>query len=252
MRRHFIFLLILVLAGGFAIADIPDFTGKRVNDFAGALSGSQEQTLEAMLESAEDQTSSQFVLVVISSLEGDVIEDYSIRLAEKWKIGQKGLDNGAILLVAMKERKLRIEVGYGLEPMLTDLKTGYIIRQLIVPKFKQGDYYGGIYNGLNAITGIVNKEFEISPEELARFKKTRNRTRGKSPIPFGFWIIIVIIVINLMKSGGGRGGRGYRGRGGGVFFGGGGSSFGGGGGSSFGGFSGGGGSFGGGGSSGSW
>ena len=190
------------------------------------------------------------MLVVIPSLEGDVIEDYSIRLAEKWKIGQKGLDNGAILVVAMKERQLRIEVGYGLEPMLTDLKTGYIIRELIVPKFKKGDYYGGIYDGLNAVTGIVNKDFEISPEELARYNKQRKKS-GKSSIPFGFWIFVLIIVINLIK-GGGRGGRGTGGRSGGIFFGGGGF---GGGGSSFGGgggFSGGGGSFGGGGSSGSW
>ena len=211
----------------------------RINDYADILNSSQKIQLEQLLENAEAKTSSQFVLLTISSLQGEVLEDFSMRVADKWKIGQKGLDNGVILLIALAEKKIRIEVGYGLEPILTDVKSGYIIRNLIVEQFKKGDYYQGIHQALVAITGIVNGEFVISPEELAKYKKAK-KNKINAYIPFGI-MFLIIFLMNIFRGG--------RRRGSSIFWAGG---FGSGGGFGGGGFSGGGGSFGGGGASGGW
>lgn len=225
--------------------DIPRLK-QRVNDYGGVLDARQVSTLENLLMAAEQKTSSQVVLLIIPSLEGESLEDYSVRVAQAWQIGQKGYDNGVLLLVAMAEKKIRIEVGYGLEHIITDAKSSYIIRKLMIPSFKSRDYYGGISRGLSAVTGLISEEFQITPEQLAKFKKESQSKKG-GHLPFGFIVFIIIVVLSSFR-GGGR--RGYRG-GGGIFwgggFGGGGSSFGGGGG-----FSGGGGSFGGGGASGGW
>jgi len=230
---------------------VPKLTG-RVVDVAGVLTSNQRQIIEKELRACEEKSSSQVAVLIIPSLQGENLEDYSMRVVEKWKLGQKEFDNGVLLLIAINDRKLRIEVGYGLEPILTDAKCDYIIRNEIVPYFRQGDFYQGILNGVKTITGIVNREFDITPEQLAKYKK-KKRTKTRH-IPIGFLIFIFIIISSIFR-GGGRGGRGggsgllwyllLSSGGGGRS---GGSSFGGG----FGGFSGGGGSFGGGGSSGGW
>ena len=242
---------ILLLASQTLFAlDVPALKG-RVNDYADILNNSQKASLENMLQDAENKTSSQVVLLIINSLEGDALEDFSIRVVEKWKIGQKEFSNGILVLVALAEKKIRIEVGYGLESIITDMKSGYIIREIIIPYFKRGDYYDGISQGLMAITGLISKEFEITPEQLAKYQKQTKRREGIH-IPFALIVFIIIVLINIVKSGTRRG---YgHGRGGGIFYGGGfgGGGFGGFGGGGGGGFSGGGGSFGGGGSSGSW
>lgn len=217
-----------------------------VNDHAGILNKSQESTLENLLTQTGDKTSSQVVLLIIQSLRGEVLEDFSLRVAEKNKIGQKEFDNGVLVLVAMAEKKIRIEVGYGLEPIITDVKSGYIIRELMVPDFKKGDYYAGINRGLTAVTGLITKDFEITPEQLAKYRKKRTGRKG-GHIPFTFIVFVIIIILSFFK-GGTRGGR----RGGGIFYLGGFGGGRGGGGFGGGGFSGGGGSFGGGGSSGGW
>ncbi len=243
MRRSIIVLLALLIASSLFPISFPKLKG-RINDYAGILEPAEENVLEEMFANFEKKTSSQLVLLTIKSLEGETIEDYSIRLTEQkdWKIGQKGLDNGVILLISMKERKLRIEVGYGLEGALTDLKSSYIIRKLIVPSFKKGEYYKGVLRGVTTIIGIVSKEYDISPEELKKFKKKKNENQMSSLIVF--LIIFFVFVLPALTGKRGKGGRSVFWGGG---LGGGGSSGGG-----FGGFSGGGGSFGGGGSSGGW
>ena len=235
-----------------AAIDVPRLNA-RINDYAGILSSSEESALESLLIDTENKTSSQVALLTIPSLEGEVLEDYSIKVAEKWELGQKKFDNGVLVLVAMAEKKIRIEVGYGLESILTDLKSNYIIRKMMVPEFKRDNYFAGIDNGLKAVTGLVNKEFEITPEQLQQFQEEQGKAKG-THIPFGLVIFIVFIVISFLK-GLGRGG--MRGAASGIFWGsvlGGSSRSGGGffGGGGRGGFSGGGGSFGGGGSSGGW
>lgn len=247
MKRATLFLLLTLLVIQFVSAAmaIPPLTG-RVNDTAGMLSASQRTTLERMLSGLEETNSSQVVLLTVPDLQGLTIEDYAIRVAESWKIGQKGLDNGVILVVALKERKIRIEVGYGLEPLVTDAKSDYIIRRLMIPRFREGDYYQGIHDGLERITGIIRRDFDISPEEMEKFRRENKKKSGKSPIPIGLIILIFIILSSIGGKGGRGGGTPF------IFFGGGGSGGGSSSGGGFGGFSGGGGSFGGGGASGGW
>lgn len=218
--------------------DVPVLKG-RINDYANILAITEENTLEVLLEEIENKTSSQVVLLTVRSLEGEILENYSMKVAEEWKIGQKKFDNGVILLIAMEEKKIRIEVGYGLESILTDVKCGYIIRKIIVEHFRKGNFYQGILQGLQTITGIISREFDISDEELARFKRDRGKKK-KVFIPIGFFIFFIILILLSLKGGHRRGGN--------VFWG---SGFGSGG-FSGGGFSGGGGSFGGGGASGGW
>ena len=240
-------MLVLIFASAQLTAlDVPELTGT-VNDYANILSISQKNDLENLLRTAENKTSSQIVLLTITSLQDEILEEYSLKVAETWQLGQQKYDNGLLLLIALREKKIRIEVGYGLEGIITDAKSGYIIRNLIVPHFRQEDYYAGIKAGLTAITGLVTSEFVISDEELARYKSESGSQKGFQ-IPVGFIIFILILIFR---------GFGRRGRGGLLPFlilGGmsGGSRSSGSSGSSFGGFSGGGGSFGGGGASGGW
>ncbi|TRZ51770.1 TPM domain-containing protein, partial [bacterium] len=128
----FLFIIIPFSAGAL---DVPQLKG-RVNDYASMLSPETAQKLDAALSAIEKSDSTQIVVLTIPSLEGEVIEEFSIKVAEAWKIGQKNLDNGAILLVSKNDRKLRIETGRGLEGKLTDLISGRIIRSEIIPKFK--------------------------------------------------------------------------------------------------------------------
>jgi uncharacterized protein len=119
----------------------------------------QRADLEKKLEEIERTSSVQIVIVTIPSLEGEPLEDYSIRLAEKYRIGQKGLNNGVIILVAKTERKVRIEVGYGLEPVIPDGLAGRIIREQITPRFRENDYYGGLNSAVDGLVLAAHKEY---------------------------------------------------------------------------------------------
>ncbi|MCK4889175.1 MAG: TPM domain-containing protein [Candidatus Aminicenantes bacterium] len=241
MKKIILLILIIFIVTTLYPVGFPKLKG-RVNDYANILFNDEERNIEWMLEDLEKKTSAQVVLLTIDTLDGDTIENYSIRLTEQedWKIGQKGVDNGVILIISMKERKLRLEVGYGLEGALTDLKSSYIIRKLIVPGFKKGEYYHAILRGLTTVSGIISKEYDISPEDLKKFKEKKNEKQGFSFITF--LIIFFFFVLPAFSK--------KRGKGGSIFWGGGG--FGGSSSGGFGGFSGGGGSFGGGGASGGW
>jgi uncharacterized protein len=168
--------------------EVPPLKG-RVNDFAGMLSSYTERQLDGILRDLEKTDSTQIVVSVIPSLEGEVLEEFSIKLAEQWKIGQKGLDNGAILLVAKKERKIRIEVGYGLEGSLTDLMAGRIIRNVIVPQFKAGNFDQGILDGVQAMIGVVRGEYQ-APEKIP---PRRGRKGGARPGFFGLVAFVFLI-----------------------------------------------------------
>jgi len=256
-NKTFIHVLLLVTVmmlwfpqSAVAKRKVPELAN-RVNDNAGLLTKQQQQQLEQLLWDVENKTSSQVALLAIPSLEGDVIEDFSIRVAEKWNLGQKKFDNGVLMLLALKDREIRIEVGYGLEHIVTDAKSSYIIHEYMRKHFKRGDYFKGLHAGLTAISGLITKEFEITPEQLAQFKKNRRRAKGKH-LPVGLIVFFIFIGMSMFKgrrSGSGR----YHRSAPFIFFGGGGfGGRGGSGGGGFGGFSGGGGSFGGGGASGSW
>lgn len=222
-----------------------------VYDYAGLLSGSQKNALEQKLINYADTTSTQIVVATIKSLEGQNINFYAAQWAHKWGIGQADKDNGVLFLIAKDDRKMAIQVGYGLEHLLTDAMSRRIIELIIAPHFKNEDYYGGINAGTTAMMDVLSGSYEA------------DETSDSGSIwPFLiFLLFFILIIIIISKANKGNTGRGYRntsgpiiftssGRTGGIGggFGGGGGSFGGGG---FGGGFGGGG-FGGGGASGGW
>lgn len=139
-------------------AEIPPLSG-RVVDRAGLLTPQERGSLERKLEALERESSFQIVIASIASLEGEPLEDFSLRLAEAWRIGQKGLDNGAIVLVVRDERRIRIEVGYGLEPVIPDGLAGRIIRERIQPEFRRGDFYGGLAAAVDALALAARQEY---------------------------------------------------------------------------------------------
>jgi uncharacterized protein len=160
---HSTVVLLLVLAFRSMGAEIPFLHG-RVNDVAGMLSDAAVTELERILKQHEDSTTNQVVVLTIPSLEGEPLEEYSIRVAETWKIGTAENDNGVILLIVRDERMVRIEVGSGLEGSLTDAACGLIIRREIVPRFREGDYDGGIRGGVEAILASIAGEYKADEE----------------------------------------------------------------------------------------
>jgi uncharacterized protein len=178
-RLAAIIFLVLVLSFGAAAIEVPKLQG-RVTDLAGVLSASEKSTLEARLMELETTDSTQIAVLIIPSLEGDSLEDFSIRVVNvnEWKLGQKGKDNGALLLVALNDRKIRIEAGYGLEGTLTDLQSGRIIRNEIAPRFKAKDYYGGIDAGVTGIIQTVRGTYQGSPEDATGTRRQRSGSHG--------------------------------------------------------------------------
>ena len=145
--------------------DVPSLTG-RVVDLAHVLPPNTVESLTARLKAHEETTSNQVTVLMLPSLEGESLESYSHRVATTWTLGQKGADNGVLLLVAMKERKIRIEVGYGLEGALTDARSAQIIRGEIVPRFRAGDAPGGVAAGVDAILKTIEGTYQ-STEKAA-------------------------------------------------------------------------------------
>ncbi len=237
----YLFFCLIVYSSLFAKPDIPRLNNW-ANDFTSTLSSQELQLLNSRLKTFQDTTTNQLVSLMIATLDGYPLEDYSFEVAETNKIGTKENSNGLLFLVVKNDRKMRIEVGYGLEGVLPDALASSIIRNEVAPYFRKDEYYAGINSGIDAIIAAIGGEYK------ADFK---DKSEGIGFTLFVILFITIILVISFIPKSrsysGGSGGFTYRGGswGGGGF--GGGSS-----GGSFGGFSGGGGSFGGGGSSGSW
>jgi len=249
----FMLLCALAAAGGTAWADpsFPPLTG-RVVDQAQLLSPQQEQTLTTQLEALEQSTGRQLVVATIPDLQGYEIADYGYQLGRHWGIGRKDVNDGALLIVAPKERKVRIEVGYGLEPVLTDALSSIIIQQKILPAFRNGDMAGGIVAGTDAIIAQLRLPDDQAQAQNQKAQQALASRKQNSAAPTViFWIVVAMIILFVVLPGRRRG-RGVApiiwGPGIGGGWGGGGGWRGGGGG----GFGGGGGSFGGGGASGGW
>ncbi|MEQ6168436.1 YgcG family protein [Ekhidna sp. MALMAid0563] len=287
-------LLFTMLSGalcfGQDLSEVP-ILEKRVTDLANLLSESEETFLSKQLEDLETRKGSQLAILTINSTKPETIEQYSIRVVDQWKIGREDVDDGVLLIIAKNDRKLRIEVGYGLEGAIPDAYAKRIINNIIVPHFRDGDYYLGIEEGVEAIIGLINGE------ELPEVTSTTTSSNGNKTIGLFYFIgivvlifiviltkvalanklgnfksnliiislvfIVVWLIVNFVSAVfasffalvflNGKGSGGGR-RGGGYYGGyvGGSSGWGGGGGFSGGGFSGGGGGFGGGGASGGW
>ncbi len=143
----------------FAQKAVPELWSQRVHDEAKVLSASVVDQLELQLKEYEDSTSNQIAILIISSLEGDVLEDYSLRVAEKWQLGSKKNDNGVLLLIAVDDHKMRIEVGQGLEGVLTDAHSNRIIRNEMAPNFRRGDYDAGVNAAVNSMIKAIGGEY---------------------------------------------------------------------------------------------
>jgi uncharacterized protein len=288
MRASLLALMLCWVCTAFADVAVPPLTG-RVVDQTATLGSDQMASLEAKLKAFEDRKGSQIAVLIVPTTAPEAIEQYSLRVAEQWKIGRKKVDDGAILVVAKDDHKLRIEVGYGLEGALTDLTSKRIIDEEIVPKFRSGDFAGGISAGVDRMLRVIDGEPLPAPKPQAQYSSNFDISNLFNP----FVIVGVLIVGGLFRTMFGRlfgslatgglvgaaawflagslivsgvigiiafvftlvgdtiasSGGGGRGRSGTWVGGGGGGSFSG---SDGGGFSGGGGSFGGGGASGSW
>ena len=258
--KQYIIALLLTLISSFGFAqDFPQKPNKLVNDYTGTLSASQIQQLEQKLVAFDDSTSSQIAIAILKSVGDYDIGEYALELGRKWGVGGKSKNNGIMIVVALGDRKISIQTGYGLEGALPDMSVRRIIDNDIKPYFKTGNYYQGLESGTNSIISLTKGEYKNDKA------KAKGQDGAGLPGVLVIIIIVVVVIIVLKRGGGGGGGGGQviggrgvadalfwsmllgggRGSGGSSGFGGGSSSGGGG----FGGF--GGGSFGGGGSSGS-
>jgi uncharacterized protein len=255
-RHAPVVLLALLLAVLPALAlELPALSG-RVVDEAGILDPAARAALTDKLAALEAKTSDQLVVVTLRSLQGTSIEDFGVELGRGWRIGQKDKNNGALLIVAPSERKVRIEVGYGLEGELTDAVSRLIIENAILPRFRAGDYAGGISRGVDDIISVFTGDAAEWQQRAATRPEAATQWSGVLVLVLVFVVfaLVFLILLGIIPSN-----RGRRRSGGGWWVGpsyGSGSSWSsgssGGGFSDSGGFSGGGGSFGGGGASGSW
>ena len=255
---------LLVLAAALAAAaargakedTLPPRPTRYVTDRAGVLGGRAE-ALNSKLEEFEKETSNQLIVWVDRRIpENFTLEEFTVAAGRKWQVGQAGRNNGAVLFVFTDDRKMRIEVGYGLEGVLPDALAHRIQEEEILPRFRNGDYAGGIEAGVNGMIAAAKGEYKGTGSTVASRSERRRRGGGGGGCIAPFFFLIFFLLIPLLRLSSWRtyGRRGWWGGGGGWggfggWSGGGGGGFGGGGG---GGFSGGGGSFGGGGSSGSW
>jgi uncharacterized protein len=168
--------------------EVPPLKG-RVNDYAQMLSPAAEEKLETALQQFEAAEAVQIVVLTMPALQGEALEDFSIRVADTWKIGRKELDSGALLLVFKADRRLRIEVGYGLEGRLTDAVAGRIIRTVIVPEFRQGRFEQGIVGGVNAMMAAVHGEFPGAASD----RNGPTRISGGEQAAFYFILLFFIL-----------------------------------------------------------
>jgi uncharacterized protein len=181
--------LLALIVGAWARAEVPVPPVARVTDQTGTLSREQIMTLESRLASFEKEKGSQIAVLIIPTAKPETIEQYALRIAETWKLGRKGVDDGALLLVAKNDRELRIEVGYGLEGALPDAIAKRIIAEIIVPRFREGDFYGGIQAGVERMISVIEGEPLPAP------KRTRGQYDSVGPllelVMIGFVLVMV-------------------------------------------------------------
>ena len=188
-----LFLFFLSFASpAFAQFQIPEKPDGYVTDRAGLLSPAAVQQLDQKLRQFESETSTQVVVATFPAMDGGSIEDISVRMATQWKVGQKGRNNGVLFLIFRDDHQMRIEVGYGLEGVLTDAASSQIIRQIVTPQFRTGNFEQGVVEGTNAILAATQGEFQALSEKQGD---------GASVLRVLFIIILFIIVIDLFRYG---------------------------------------------------
>jgi uncharacterized protein len=246
LTRSINFIACLLLAVLFAApasgARIPERPRDYVVDLAGVVDGRAEQKLNGFLKELEQRTTAQVIILTVDTTGGVPIEDFSLQIAERWKLGVKDRDNGLLITFAISDKRYRFEVGYGLEGILPDSLVGSIGRDMVVPYFKKGDYTSGIAAAVIAVTEKIAEDSNISIEGMPSMNRTRPARESGGVgsiiisalfILFFFYMLIrhprLLFMWILLSAMGGRGGRGGFGGGGGSFGGGMGGGFGGGG-----------------------
>lgn len=203
-------LLAAFLALPAAAQDLPERPDGPILDAANILPDAEEAALDQRLRAYNQETGRAIIVATVPSLEGDTIENYAVELYEKWGIGGAETDMGALLLVAPEERKVRIEVGYGLTPYLTDVMSGRIIRNEIVPQFKAGNMAGGVLAGVDGILETLSMDpadaKAIAEAEAAAQADRGSDREGASIGGVIFWIVMIVVFISIF----GRGGRKHR------------------------------------------
>jgi uncharacterized protein len=200
MRLALAFVLGALLACGAALAaDVPYLTG-RVVDNAEILSADAERRITARLKAHEDRTTDQIAVLTVATLDGESVEEFAVKVFEAWKLGQKGKDNGVLVVVAPRERQMRIEVGYGLEGTLTDLHASRIIRDVMTPRFKAGDYDGGVETGVAAIVARLTGDASAAPPppEPPPGKARSFSDSGKADMPLPMRILMGAFVFSII------------------------------------------------------
>jgi len=195
-------LLLLNITPGLLALDVPKRPQGYVSDYAGMLSAPTRARLEKALALYERQTSNQIFVVTFPRLEGENLEDFSIRLADAWKPGEKARDNGVIFLIFKEDRKMRIEVGYGLEGTLPDAIAGQIVQQVVTPFFKKGDYETGILLGVKAIMQSTEKEFQGRRQATSSYGSGRRRALTPEELEalyaqgriLGVFVLIAVVI----------------------------------------------------------
>jgi len=182
------------ISSSFAQKAVPELWGQRVHDEASVLSQSTIDQLELHLKAYEDSTSNQIAILIVPSLGGDAIEDYAIRVAEKWKLGSKKNDNGVLLIIAVDDHKMRIEVGQGLEGVLTDAQSNRIIRNEMAPNFRRGDYDAGVTSAINAIIKTIAGEYKASDSVGGGGE---DLTLGQRVL-FGLFIFVILGIFTMI------------------------------------------------------
>jgi uncharacterized protein len=250
VRTALLIFIALLAINSRAAEVIPPKPDRYFNDYAGVVSKEAASRFNEQLAQFERETSDQVVVAVFPKMQSDSdVADYAQRVAQAWGVGSKAQRNGVVLLVFVGDRKISIQVGYGLEGALPDITAFDIRENHIAPHFRHGDYEGGIATGIDSIFKAIRGEYKGSGKTVA---EQRRGSGASGLLPFLIFVVVLIVISRVMRR---LGGYGYSsGRSGPIFIptGGGGGWSSGGGGGGFSGFSGGGGSFGGGGSSGSW
>lgn len=199
--RVFAAAVLAILAVTVSAQKLPEpISGKMVNDFAGKLSADDQQKLEVILRDYEKRTSNEIAFVTVPSLDGVSVEEYTNKLFHKWGVGKKGKDNGVMFLWAPTERKVRIEVGYGLEGSLPDGRAGQIYREQVLPKFRENNWHDGVFNGVNAIIAHLDSVEATSKQAVAEAPKVTSSGKqdASKGLIVGAAVSGVLIVVGLI------------------------------------------------------
>ena len=199
MRK--LFLLLLIIIASIALADdVPGYSGY-VNDYAGVITEKDKTSMEEVAKEVEEKTGAQIAVLTVKSMEPYAsIDEFGMAVAEKWKVGEKGKDTGIIIILAMDERKVRIEVGYGLEGIFNDAKVGRILDNTIIPYFRGGDFSAGLRRGMFKIADTIGTEMNVELDERAKMQDNNFTERLCMLIFFIIFVSIFLMMIRRMNN----------------------------------------------------